>query len=385
MIYLDNAASSWPKPQSVTEAMTDFMTNVGANPGRSGHRLSIEAGRIVYNARENVAALFGMTDPMRVIFGLNATDGLNLGIRGVLAKGDHVVTSSMEHNSVMRPLRDMEKQGIEITIVQCSKEGCLDPEKVNEAIRKNTRLIELNHASNIVGTILPVREVGEIARENGIPFMVDTAQTAGILPIDMKKDNIDLLAFTGHKGLLGPQGTGGLVIGEDFDLRQLKPTKSGGTGSRSEFEYQPEFLPDRFESGTMNTVGLAGLNAGVEFILNESIMKIHKREMSLARRFIDGIEDIPGLTTYGVFDENKQTSTFSFNIGGLSPSDVGFALDEDYGIMCRVGLHCAPTAHRTIGSFPDGTVRFSMGYFITEDDIDFALNALGELAGSNEQ
>lgn len=382
---MDNAATSWPKPPGVAEAMTNFMNNIGANPGRSGHRLSVEAGRIVNDARDNVAELFNVEDPLRVIFGSNATDGLNLGIRGILRKGDHVITSSMEHNSVMRPLRDLEEQGIiSMSVIQCSSVGSLDPMAVEEAITKHTRLIVINHASNIVGTIQPIREIGAFAHEHEIYFMIDGAQTGGCYPIDIVRDNIDLLGFTGHKGLLGPQGTGGLVIGNDVDLKDLKMLKAGGTGSKSEYENQPTFLPDKYESGTMNTVGLAGLEAGVGFILEKTVGEIHAKEMTITKRFIDGAKNIDGLSLYGPQDETMQTSTISFNMQGLSQSEVGLSLDEDFDIMCRVGLHCAPTAHRTIGTFPHGTVRFGMGYFITDEQVDEALKALNTMAGNDD-
>jgi len=381
LIYFDNSATSWPKPESVINAMVYFMKEVGANPGRSGHRLSVEAGRIVNEAREKVAELFNVDDPMRVIFGLNATDGLNLGIRGLLNKGDHVITTSMEHNSVMRPLRELEECGqIQLTVVQCTKEGFLTTEDVAEAFKKNTKLVVVNHASNVVGSILPIREIGKLVREKEDAFfMVDTAQTGGCIPIDMKADSMDLLAFTGHKGLLGPQGTGGLILGEKVNPKYLKPLKSGGTGSRSELEKQPQFLPDRYESGTMNTVGLAGLAAGVEFVLKEGVEKIHQKEMRLTARFLKGASEIEGLHIYGGLDEKRQTSTLSFNLKGISPSEAGLMLDENYGILCRVGLHCSPSAHKTIGTFPEGTVRFGMGYFIKEEEVDYSLEALKEM------
>lgn len=380
MIYFDNAATSWPKPECVTEAMRHFMTSVGANPGRSGHRLSVEAGRVVYSAREAVARLFNLQDPMRVVFGLNATDALNLGMRGVLRKGDHVVTTSMEHNSVSRPLRDIQGEGVEVTFVQCSREGFLDPGGVQEAIKSNTRLIVVNHASNVVGSLAPAREVGAIARESGILFMVDAAQTAGCVPIDVGRDNIDLLAFTGHKGLLGPQGTGGLAIGDDVDVGRLRRVRAGGTGSRSELDVHPEFLPDKYESGTLNAVGLAGLAAGVEFVLERGVDEIREHELALTHRFLDRArDDVEGIIVYGGLDEKRQTSCVSFNIEGCSQSDIGLYLDDEHGIMCRVGLHCAPLAHRTIGTFPDGTVRFGMGCFNTLEEVDLAIEALGEL------
>jgi cysteine desulfurase family protein len=359
--------------------MVEFTRNIGANPGRSGHRLSLEAGRVVNEARERVAELFSINDPMRVVFGPNATEALNLAMRGVLRKGHHVITSSMEHNSVMRPLRDLERQGVELSVVQCSQEGLLKPEDVENAIKKNTRMVVLNHASNVVGTLLPVGEIGKIARENDILLLVDAAQTGGCIPLDAKTDNIDLIAFSGHKGLQGPQGTGGLVIGERVEIEDMAPLKSGGTGSRSEFEYQPDFFPDRYESGTMNTVGLAGLAAGVEFVLNETVDKIRKKEMELTRRFIRGSGDIPGCTLYGPRDEQKQTSTISFTIDKHSPSEMGLMLEEEYAIMCRVGLHCAPAAHRTIGTFPEGTVRVGFGYFNNTDEVDVTIEALKKM------
>ena len=313
IIYLDNAATSWPKPKTVLEAMAYFMNEVGANPGRSGHRLSVEAGRLILSARENVAKLFNIEDPMHVVFGLNATDGLNLAIRGTVRKGDHVITSSMEHNSVMRPLRDLEKEGVEVSVVQCSKEGFLRPEDIVPAIRPNTKLIVMNHGSNIIGSLLPLREVGKVAHEHNIRFAIDSAQTAGVIPIDFKRDNVDLVAFTGHKGLFGPQGTGGLAIADHLTEKDLRHIRSGGTGSKSEYEVQPEFFPDKYESGTMNTVGLAGLAAGVQFILDETIEKIHAREMVITKRFIQGLSKTPDVTLYGGKDEKRQTSTMSIN------------------------------------------------------------------------
>jgi cysteine desulfurase family protein len=379
MIYFDNAATSFPKPKSVVEAMTEFSNKIGANPGRSGHKLSVEAGRVVLNARENVAELFNVKNPMRVVFQSNATEALNLGMRGILNTGDHVITGSMEHNSVMRPLRDLEQEGIELTVIQCSKEGFLRPQDVSEAIKKNTKMIVLNQASNVVGSLLPTREVGKIARENNILFLIDAAQTAGCFPIDMESDPIDLLAFSGHKSLLGPQGTGGLVIGENVDTKELTHLKSGGTGSRSEFEIQPDFLPDKYESGTLNTVGLAGLAAGVRYVLEETVEKIRDKEMGFTGRLINGAGELPGLTLYGGLDEKKQTSTVSFVLSNVSPSEVGLILDEKYDILCRVGLHCAPSAHKTMGTFPNGTVRFGMGYFNTSAEVDLALEALKDL------
>jgi len=380
MIYFDNAATSWPKPPGVAEAMVHFINDVGANPSRSAHRLAVESGRIVYSAREAVAELFHAPDPLRIVFGHNVTEALNLALRGLLRPGDHVVTSSMEHNSVMRPLRALAHRGIELTVVPCSPEGFLDPAKVEAALRPNTTIIALNHASNVVGTLLPVSEVATIARQHGPLLLVDTAQTGGAYPVDVQADGIDLLAFTGHKSLCGPMGTGGLIVGERVDVKRMDPLKRGGTGSRSEHEEQPDFLPDMCESGTPNAVGLAGLDAGVREVLQRGVDAIRAHEMALTQRLIDGLKDIPGVIVYGGLDANRQTATVSFNIAGMEPSEAGLRLDDQHGIMCRVGLHCAPAAHKTIGTFPTGTVRFGMGLFNTLDQVDTAVDAVRQLA-----
>ncbi|MDK2820190.1 MAG: hypothetical protein PWP31_155 [Clostridia bacterium] len=373
---MDNAATSWPKPPEVSEAMVNFMKKTGANPGRSGHRLSIEAGRVLYEAREAVASLLGIKNPMQVVFTLNVTEALNLALLGLLEPGDHVITSSMEHNSVSRPLRYLEEKGVELTIVQCSSTGHLEPQDVRTAVRANTRMIVLTHASNVIGTLLPLKEVGNIARECELIFVVDAAQTAGCYPIDVSELNIDLLAFAGHKAMLGPQGTGGLYVAESV---KLSPLKRGGTGSRSEFDIQPEFLPDQFESGTPNTVGVAGLGAGVRFILEQGVETVRRHEVLLTKRLLDGLNEIEGVTIYGPLQAEEQAPVVAFNINGLEPSDVGFALDRRYGIMTRVGLHCAPWAHRTIGTYPRGTVRLSLGWFNTTQDVDYVLEAIAEL------
>jgi cysteine desulfurase/selenocysteine lyase len=380
MIYFDNAATSWPKPPVVAEAMVRFLNDVGANPGRSAHRLAVEAGRIVYNAREAVAELFNAPDPLRVVFGHNVTEALNLALRGLLRPGDHVITSSMEHNSVMRPLRALERRGVAVTVVGCSSGGFLDPSDVEAAIRPNTVMIALNHASNVAGTLLPVAEVGHIARRHGPLLLVDAAQTGGAYPIDVEADSIDLLGFTGHKSLYGPMGTGGLVIGERVDVERMEPLKRGGTGSRSEHEEQPDFLPDLCESGTPNAVGLAGLEAGVRWVLERGVDAIRAHEVELAQRLIGGLTNIPGVTVYGGLDAELQTATVSFNITGMEPSEVGLRLDEEYGILCRVGLHCAPAAHRTMGTLPVGTVRFGLGAFNTLQEVNDALTAVQALA-----
>jgi cysteine desulfurase/selenocysteine lyase len=381
MIYLDHAATAFSRPPEVREAMVRFLDHVAANPGRSGHRLSIEAAEILYEVREAVAELFHAPDPLRIVFGLNATEALNQALAGLLRRGDHVIASSIEHNSVMRPLRALEADGVAVTVVACSGAGLLDPADVERALRPETRMIVLNHASNVVGTVLPVAEVGRIARAHGAVLLVDAAQTAGAWPIDVQAENIDLLAFTGHKSLLGPTGTGGLVIGERVDPNRLRPLRCGGTGSASERESQPEFLPDRFESGTPNTLGLAGLGAAVRWLLDRGVESVRAHEAALTRRLIEGLSAIAGVRVHGTGDAARQTGAVSFTIAGRSVAEVGYELDDSFGIMSRVGLHCAPAAHQTIGTFPEGTVRFSLGAFSTADEVEQALEAVGRIAG----
>jgi len=380
MIYLDNAATSYPKPKEVLEAVMDFMNNIGASPGRSGHRLSIEAGRILYQCRENLAELFHASDPLRIIFTSNATESINLALKGLLYAGDHVITSSMEHNSVMRPLRELEKSGVKVQVIPCSPDGFLNPKDVENATKDNTVLIVLNHASNVTGTLLPVAQIGKIARKKNILFLVDAAQTAGSYPVNIEKDNIDLLAFTGHKSLFGLTGTGGLVLGERVDIHRIAPLKTGGTGSRSESEVHPGFLPDKYESGTPNIAGLAGLNAGTAYILKKGIHQIQQYEINLTDKLISGLKEIRGVAVYGNNQNEERTPVISFTIENQSPSDIGLRLDEEYSIMCRVGLHCSPAAHNTIGTFPVGTVRFSMSIFNNTNDVEEAIKAVKEIA-----
>jgi cysteine desulfurase family protein len=380
LIYLDNAATTWPKPSCVTQAVVNYMNEVGANPGRGSHRLAIAAGRIVYDAREALARLFGVADPLRVVFASNATEALNLVLLGYLHPGDHVVTSSVEHNAVMRPLRYLESTGVQLTVVPCTPQGTLDPTNIERAIRPNTVMLAINHASNVMGTLLPVAEIGVLARRHGMLLLVDSAQTAGVQPTDATAMQIDLLAFTGHKGLLGPQGTGGLCLGERVDLERLRPLKRGGTGSLSEFEQQPDFLPDKYEGGTVNASGIAGLGAGVRFVLEQGIERIRAHEEGLTARLLAGLQEIPHVQVYGTLDAAQQTATVSFNVAGVEPSDVALRLDDEFGVLCRAGLHCAPAAHRTIGTYPRGTVRFGLGYLNTLEEVDAALAAVRQIA-----
>jgi cysteine desulfurase family protein len=303
-----------------------------------------------------------------------------LALKGLLKDKDHVITSSIEHNSVMRPLRDLEKRGIELTVVPCFGDGTLDPREVEKVIQSSTKMVILNHASNVTGTLLPIIEVGKIAREYNLLFLVDAAQTAGAYPIDVEKDGIDLLAFTGHKSLYGPQGTGGLVIGDRIKEKEMIPLKQGGTGSRSEFEEQPDFLPDRFESGTPNGVGIAGLFAGLQFVLEKGVEKIRQNEMTLTQKLIKGLKEIPQVRIYGPERKEDRIATLSFNFSHLSPSNGASRLEKEFGILCRPGLHCAPAAHHTIGTFPEGTIRFGLSAFNTEDEIESAFHAVSLIA-----
>jgi cysteine desulfurase family protein len=380
IIYFDNAATSWPKPEATYAAADHYSRTVGGSPGRSGHRLSIEAGRIVLEAREKLAALFNIAHVFQIAFTKNATEALNIAICGLVSPGDHCITTSMEHNSVMRPLRALEKTGLELSVVPCSPKGELDPAEIKKAIRKNTRMVICSHASNVTGTIMPVEDISRTTRERGITFCVDAAQTAGAVPIDVEGMGIDVLAFTGHKSLLGLQGTGGLYIRKGIDI-QIAPLMRGGTGSRSEFEEHPDFMPDRFEPGTPNTPGLAGLEAGVSFILNKGIDRIREEEKTLTRYFLDKLQRFPFVEVYGTKDPDRMVPVISFGIRGVSLSEASLFFDEEYGILSRPGLHCAPAAHRTIGTFPAGTNRFSFGCFNTTAQLDRACAAIENLAG----
>lgn len=379
LTYLDNAASSWPKPKEVISAMGHVLLEEAANPGRSGHRLSIAAARIIADARDMASALFRAAGPLRIVFTKNATESLNIVIQGLLNEGDHVITTSMEHNSVMRPLRAAEKKGVRLSVVPCSETGELDPGDISKSMTNDTRLVVISHASNVTGTLMPVSQVGTLCREHGIPLCVDAAQAAGCLEIDVEKAGIDLLAFTGHKSLYGPQGTGGLYIAPGLE-DDIPPLMMGGTGSASEREEQPGFMPDKYESGTPNTVGVAGLLEGMRFVRDRGIRAIREQEMDLAVELAHELKTIPGVRVYGPGEPGKKIAIVSFNIEGRDPSEVAFRLDDESGIMARSGLHCAPCAHRTIGTFPMGTVRMSIGCFNTHDDIQRAVQALARIA-----
>lgn len=373
MIYMDNAATSFPKPESVYQAMDDFNRLVGANPGRGSNQQSLKAGSVMVEAREALARLFNIDDGSQIALMPNVTEALNVGLKGILRKGDHVITTSMEHNSVARPLYALSRLGVEWTAVQCDRDGRLDPGDIKNAIKANTRLICILHVSNLTGTIMPIEEVGQIARENDLLFMVDCAQSAGVLPLDVKKQQIDLLAFTGHKSLLGPQGTGGLYVKPGI---KIEPLKVGGTGSLSEFLEHPQMMPDLLESGTHNTPGIAGLLAGLRYIEQTGVEVIRAREIKIAAMLWDGMKSIDGLRVYGPDSLDDRGAVFAFNLENIDCGAVSMALDYEFGIISRSGTHCAPLAHKTIGTLESGACRLSPGNFTTEAEVLAVIKAL---------
>ncbi|MGQ9767690.1 MAG: aminotransferase class V-fold PLP-dependent enzyme [Anaerolineae bacterium] len=372
-VYLDNAATSWPKPEAVYQAVDHFMREVGATPGRGGHWREEEAARIADEARAALAQLFHAPDPACIAFTMNATQALNMALKGILRPGDHVITSSIGHNAMWRPLKALERCGVALTAVPCAADGTLDPADVAAAIRPNTRLIALLHASNVLGTILPVGEIGRIAHDHGIPFLVDAAQTAGAHPIDMEAMHIDLLAFPGHKGLYGPHGTGGLAVRPGV---QLETWIEGGSGTESAPETMPEALPLRLEAGTQNAAGIAGLLAGVRFVLAQGVERIREHELALTAALIAALRDAPGLAVLGPADLARRTAVVSVTVEGYVPDQLAALLDQVFDIATRAGLHCAPQAHRTAGTLEAGALRFSPGFFNTADEIAYATESL---------
>lgn len=377
MIYFDNAATTFPKPDIVYEKTMEAMKEYGANPGRAGHKMALKANRGIFETRNTIAKLFNIDNPMNVIFTSSCTESLNLAIKGVLEPGDHVITTSIEHNSVLRPIKNLEEKEVENTIVNGNSKGEIDPEDIEAAIKENTKLIVTTHISNLIGSIVPIDEIGEIARKHNILYLVDAAQSAGVYHIDVEKVGIDMLAFPGHKGLLGPQGTGGLYIKEGLELSEIL---QGGTGSASESLVQPEILPDRYEAGTHNGAGIVGLRSGVEYILDRGTEDIRNYEEKLTNHFLDGIKDIKELEIYGALDTRKQAAVVSLNFKGIDSSEIAFILDEKYDIAVRSGLHCAPLAHKTIGTLEQGAVRFSFGIFNTIEEVDKGIKALREIS-----
>lgn len=377
MIYLDNAATSWPKPEAVYNAVNECMRHSGGSPGRGGHSLARAASQIVFNAREEMAALLGIKNSSSLIFAHNATDALNMALFGLLRPGDRVITTSMEHNSVSRPLRVLEQRGISLQVIQADQYGQTTVEDFRSAIEQGANAIVVGHGSNVTGALAPLTEIGRLAAKVGAILIVDAAQTAGVEEIDVAEMGIGALAFSGHKGLLGPQGTGGLYVREDLSVT---PLRFGGTGSQSESDIQPVFYPDRLESGTSNTPGLAGLLAGVRFIRETGIAVIRNKERELTDHLLEGLSQIPGVMLYGPPAGENRTAVISFTVNGRDSGETAYQLDREYGIACRAGLHCAPWAHRTIGTLHTGTVRFSPGYYTTKQEINEALTAVREVA-----
>lgn len=375
MIYLDNGATSFPKPEEVYTFMDDFYRNFGVNPGRSGYDLCMESGELVENTRKMLTRFFNGTDPNRLCFTYNSTDALNLTIFGLLKEGDHAVTTTLEHNSVLRPLYHLFKDnGVEVDYIPFDSKGFVDPDDFPKKFKKNTRLVIVNHASNVIGTIQPIKEIGRHCRERGIPFAIDASQSAGKIPIDMEEMNIDIVNFTGHKSLLGPTGIGGLYVREGIDIRH---TRAGGTGVRSAVRTHLDEYPYRLEYGTLNTVGVAGLHAGLKWLEKRGMEKIHRHEMKLTAMLRDALKEVDGITIYCLEDLTDHIGMFLFNIDGVEALNTGTMLDVDYEIACRTGLHCAPLVHDAIGTTGiHGAVRFGIGPFNTEEHIQAAIDAV---------
>lgn len=374
--YLDNAATSFPKPEAVYGAVTDVMRHTGASPGRGGYGLSLEASRIMMDTRDKVADLINAPDPERVIFTANATAALNLAVQGVLLPGDHVITTVMEHNSLLRPLRHMEKAGVKLTVLPAGTDGIIDPDSIRKAVTAQTRMIALAHVSNVTGGIQPIAAAADAARNCGAFFLLDAAQSAGVLRLDMQADGIDMLAAPGHKGIMGPQGTGFLAISKAVSLR---PLIMGGTGTSSDQELQPEIYPDGFEAGTHNLPGIAGLGAAIEFLQQTGVEIIGQHEKLLAELIREKLADIPGIELFGPADPALRTGLVSFNCNGLDATELAFMLDRYHDFAVRAGLHCAPLAHRAIGSYPVGTVRVSPGWFNTTEEAEAFCKAIKDI------
>ncbi len=379
IIYLDNGATSFPKPPDVYEFMDRFYRNFGVNPGRSGYDLCLEAGSVVEETRKTLTRFFNGKDPDRLCFSYNSTDALNLIIFGLLRKGDHAVSTTIEHNSVLRPLYHLWKsESVEVDYVPFNGRGFVDPDDFPKKFKANTRLVVVNHASNVIGTIQPIKEIGRACRERGIPLAIDISQSAGKVPIDIETMNVDIVAFTGHKSLLGPTGVGGLYVREGIEIRH---TRAGGTGVRSAQRTHLDEYPYRLEYGTLNTLGIAGLQAGLKWIEKQGLQSIHEHEMRLTTKLRDGLKDVEGVTLYVQDDLTDHISIFLFNVDGLEAADTATMLDVDHNIACRSGLHCAPLVHEQLGTDKvHGGVRFGIGPFNTDDHIETAIGAVREIA-----
>ncbi|MFC2165577.1 aminotransferase class V-fold PLP-dependent enzyme [Acidobacteriota bacterium] len=383
-IYLDNAATSYPKPEEVYVNMDRYYRRFGVNPGRSGYDLCMEAGEVVEETRQMLTDHFNGTDPNRLCFSYNSTDALNLIIFGMLKKGDHAITTNVEHNSVLRPLYHQNKfNGIELDYIPFDSNGFVDPDDFKKKFKKNTQLVVVNHASNVIGTIQPIKEIGRLCREIGIPFAIDASQSAGKIPIDMEELNLDVVAFTGHKSFYGPTGIGGLYVREGIEINH---TRAGGTGVRSAVKTHLYEYPYRLEYGTPNTIGIAGLHAGLKWIEERGLESIHAHEMKLAAMLRDGLKDIEGVTLYCLEDLSSHISVLLFNVDGFEALNTGTMLDVDHNIACRTGLHCAPLVHEQLGTADiHGAVRFGIGPFNTEDHIQAAIDAVKDIADSQKK
>lgn len=376
-IYMDNAATTYPKPEMVYEKMDSYLRDIGVSAGRGAYQRALKADRLLFHTRRALGELFGAEEISRIVFTKNSTESLNLALKGLLKRGDHVITSSMEHNAMVRPLAALKKKrGIEVTSIPCSLEGHIGLDHVESAIKESTRLIAITHASNLLGAIAPLREIASLAKNYNLLTLVDTAQTAGSIPIHVEDMGINLLAFTGHKGLYGPPGTGGLYVGPGI---QLEPLLEGGTGGDSYREEMPDHLPDALEAGTLNMSGLVGLGAGVEFILKTGLETIREKERSLTKKLLLGLMDMEGVEIYGPLKAEERAALVSFNLKEKASHEVAYLLDQLFGIMVRAGLHCAPQAHQIIGTEKRGAVRVGLSYFNQEEEVEILLKALKKI------
>lgn len=375
MIYLDNAATTLHKPEGVAEAMITALTSMG-NSGRGAHKATLDASRMIYGTREKLAELFHISDPMRIAFTCNATESLNIAIQGILQPGDHVITSVCEHNSVLRPVYRMAKRGVTYNMLPADKKGVIQYDQLTSLLKKETKAIVITHASNLTGNVTDLKKVSDFAKKNGLLLIVDASQTAGCIPIDVQELGIDVLCFTGHKGLMGPQGTGGIYVREGI---KIAPLKVGGSGVKSFDKEHPDTMPTALEAGTLNGPGIAGLGASLSWILKQGVEQIHEKELSLARNFLKGIAEIPDITVYGDTDAQMRTAIVSLNLGDVDSAEMSDWLWEDYGIAVRAGAHCAPLMHKALGTEQQGAVRFSFSCFNTEEEVDAAIQALKEL------
>lgn len=377
-IYLDNASTTFPKAPNVANAMSDYLTNYGININRGSYALAYDVEDIIYTTRQRLNNVFNSHDPSHVIFTQNVTMSLNMVIKGLLKSGDHVLVSTMEHNAVMRPLTQLLDNGITFDVIPCDVTGSIEIDGIESLIRPNTVAIIINHASNVCGTIQPIQSIGALCKAHNLHFIVDAAQTAGVIPINVKACHIDALCFTGHKGLLGPQGIGGIILTKEI-AQTLTPLITGGTGSFSHLETMPTHMPDAFEAGTLNLPGIIGLNEGLSYIEAVGMKNIHNHELALTKTFLECLRSITGINIIGKQDIQDRTAVVSITIDGMDPASIAYELESTYHIMTRVGLHCAPRAHQTLGTYPEGTVRFSFGYTNTHENVEVTLSALNRI------